>query len=150
MIVELSPLKFSDRTFSILLNSGNVFFRILQASARYCMPAMDGQWWSSRIVSVRTDRLLNKHHASSINALIKTEVGSCFVLVVHSVCDEPALLAQGLLNTPLVPTLTMRELRRWQSVAGMSPQRHCSIEQNRCIRTLECLHNFTIYVYIYI
>ena len=47
----------------------------------------------SRIVSVRTDRLLNKHHASSINALIKTEVGSCFVLVVHSVCDEPALLA---------------------------------------------------------
>ena len=26
MIVELSPLKFSDRTFSILSNSGNVLF----------------------------------------------------------------------------------------------------------------------------
>ena len=25
------------------------------------MPAMDGQWQSSRIVSVRTNRVLNKH-----------------------------------------------------------------------------------------
>ena len=25
------------------------------------MPAMDGQWRSSRIVSVRTNRVLNKH-----------------------------------------------------------------------------------------
>ena len=40
------------------------------------MPAMDGQWRSSRIVSVRTNRVLNKHWARSINILIKTEIVS--------------------------------------------------------------------------
>ena len=34
-------------------------------------PAMDGQWRSSRIVSVRTNRVLNKHQARSVNILIK-------------------------------------------------------------------------------
>ena len=38
------------------------------------MPAMDGQWRSSRIVSVRNNRVLNKHYARSINTLIKTEL----------------------------------------------------------------------------
>ena len=33
------------------------------------MPATYGQWWSSRIVSARTNRVLNKHQARSINAL---------------------------------------------------------------------------------
>ena len=40
------------------------------------MPAMDGQWRSSRIVSARTNRVLNKHLARSINTPIKTEFGS--------------------------------------------------------------------------
>ena len=40
------------------------------------MLAMDGQWWSSRIVSVRTNRVLSKHYSRSVNALIKTEIGS--------------------------------------------------------------------------
>ena len=40
------------------------------------MPAMDGQWRSSRIVSVRTNRVLNKHWARSVNILIKTEIVS--------------------------------------------------------------------------
>ena len=31
------------------------------------LPAMDGQWWRSRIVSVRTDRVFNKHKAKSVN-----------------------------------------------------------------------------------
>ena len=40
------------------------------------MPAMDGQWWSSCIVCARTNRVLNKHQARSVNILIKTETGS--------------------------------------------------------------------------
>ena len=40
------------------------------------MPAMEGQWRSSRIVSVRTNRVLNIH------------VAFCFVHVEHSVCHE--------------------------------------------------------------
>ena len=30
------------------------------------MPDMDRQWWNSRIISVRTNRVLNKHKARSI------------------------------------------------------------------------------------
>ena len=40
------------------------------------MPAMDGQWQSSRIVSVGTNRVLNKHWPRSMDILIKTEIGS--------------------------------------------------------------------------
>ena len=40
------------------------------------MPAMDGQWRSSHIVSVTTNRVLNMH------------VAFCFVHVEHSVCHE--------------------------------------------------------------
>ena len=36
------------------------------------MPTMDGQWQSSRISSVRINRLLKKHQTSSANILIKT------------------------------------------------------------------------------
>ena len=39
------------------------------------IPAMDGQWRNSRIVSV-TNRALNKHKAKSLNILINTEIGS--------------------------------------------------------------------------
>ena len=39
------------------------------------MPATDGQRRSSRVVSVRTNRVLNKHNARSVNILIKTEIG---------------------------------------------------------------------------
>ena len=39
------------------------------------MPAMEGQWRSSRIISVRTNRVLNKHQARSLNTSIKTEIG---------------------------------------------------------------------------
>ena len=41
------------------------------------MPATDGQWRSSRIVS--TNRVLNKHYARSVNTIIKRELGSCHV-----------------------------------------------------------------------
>ena len=37
-----------------------------------------GQWWSSRIVSDRTNRGLNKHQARSVNILTKTEIGSLY------------------------------------------------------------------------
>ena len=37
---------------------------------------MDDQWPSSRIVSVKTNRELNKHKARSVNLLIKTKIGS--------------------------------------------------------------------------
>ena len=37
--------------------------------------ALGGHWRSSCIVSVRTNRVANKHQARSINALIKTETG---------------------------------------------------------------------------
>ena len=40
------------------------------------MPAMDSQWKSSRIFSVRINRMLNKHYARNVNILIKTEIGS--------------------------------------------------------------------------
>ena len=40
------------------------------------MPAMSGQWRSSRIISVRTNRMFNKHKARSIITLIKTKIGS--------------------------------------------------------------------------
>ena len=78
------------------------------------MPAMDGQWWSSRIVSVRTNRVLKK----SAPVIVRTnrvllspqsycgdeEDGAldclhdvtvylyyafCFMLIEHSVCHEP-------------------------------------------------------------
>ena len=32
-----------------------------------------------------------------------------------------------------VLTLTMRELRHWPSIAGMSPQSHCGDEEDGCI-----------------
>ena len=32
-----------------------------------------------------------------------------------------------------VLTLTMRELRHWPSIAGMSPQSHCVDEEDGCI-----------------
>ena len=65
----------------------------------------------------------------------------CFVLVEHSECHETIsvlinifmLLAQSLLSTLLVLTLTMRELRHWPSIAGMSPQSHCGDEEDGCI-----------------
>ena len=38
--------------------------------------AMDGQWWNSRIVCVKSNRVLNKYWARSINILINTEIGS--------------------------------------------------------------------------
>ena len=41
------------------------------------MLALYGQWQSSCIVSVRANRVLNKHSARSVNKLIKTEIGSC-------------------------------------------------------------------------
>ena len=41
------------------------------------MLALDGQWQSSCIVSVRANRVLNKHQARKVNKLIKTEIGSC-------------------------------------------------------------------------
>ena len=40
------------------------------------MPAMDGQWWGSHIVSVKTNRVPNKHQARSVKTLVKTEIGS--------------------------------------------------------------------------
>ena len=65
----------------------------------------------------------------------------CFVHVEHSVCHEPisvlinifTLLAQCLLSTLLVQIITMRELRRWPSIGGMSPQSHCGDEEDGCI-----------------
>ena len=33
-----------------------------------------------------------------------------------------------------VLTLTMRELRHWPSIAGMSPQSHCGDEEDGCIK----------------
>ena len=64
-----------------------------------------------------------------------------FVLIEHSVCHEPifilinvfTLLAYCLLSTLLVLTITMRELRHWPSIAGMSPQSHCGDEEDWCI-----------------
>ena len=38
--------------------------------------------------------------------------------------------AWRLLSTLLVLTLTMRELRHWPSIAGMSPQSHCGDEED--------------------
>ena len=46
----------------------------------------------------------------------------------------------------LVLTLTMRELRHWLSIAGMSPQSHCGDEDGR----IGCLHDFTTYTHTYI
>ena len=46
------------------------------------MPAMGGQWGISRIVSGRTNRVLNKHKARSVNILIQTEIGS-----LHTECS---------------------------------------------------------------
>ena len=40
------------------------------------MPPMDDHWQSSHIVSVTTNRVLNKHQTRSVNTLIKTEIGS--------------------------------------------------------------------------
>ena len=40
------------------------------------IPAMDGQCWNSYIVSVKTNRVLNKHWARRTNMLINTEIGS--------------------------------------------------------------------------
>ena len=37
------------------------------------IPTMDDQWQSSRIVNVRTNRVLTKHQASSANILIITQ-----------------------------------------------------------------------------
>ena len=69
----------------------------------------------------------------------------CFMLVEHSVCHEPisVLINVFMLLAPLlVLTLTMRELRHWLSIAGMSPQSHCGDEENGA---LDCLHGVTIY-----
>ena len=46
------------------------------------MPAMDGRWQSSRIVSIRTNRVLNKHQARSVNILIKTFVCVCVCVCI--------------------------------------------------------------------
>ena len=40
------------------------------------------------------------------------------------------VLAWCLLSTLLVLTPTMRELRHWPSIAGMSPQSHCGDEED--------------------
>ena len=49
------------------------------------MPAMDGQWWSSRIVSVRTNRVLNKSKARSINILIKIEIIYIYIYINRNI-----------------------------------------------------------------
>ena len=62
----------------------------------------------------------------------------CFVYIEHSVCHEPISvsiniytpLAQCLLSTLLVLTLTMLELPHWPSIASMLPQRHCGDEED--------------------
>ena len=48
------------------------------------------------------------------------------------------------MSTLLVPTLTMRELRHWPSIAGMSQQSHVVM---RRMGALDCLHDVTIYLY---
>ena len=47
------------------------------------MLAMDGQWRSARIVSVRTNRVLNKHYERSIYTLIKTEIGPWHMIYIY-------------------------------------------------------------------
>ena len=37
------------------------------------------------------------------------------------------------MKTMLPSSLTMRELRHWPSIAGMSPQSHCGDEEDGCI-----------------
>ena len=64
-------------------------------------------------------------------------------------CTGFMLLAQCLLSTLLVLTLTMRELRHWPSIAGMSPQSHCGDEEDGRMGALDCLHDVTKYIYIY-
>ena len=75
----------------------------------------------------------------------------CFVHAEHSLFHEPisvlinifVLLAQCLLSTLLVLTLTMYEFQHWPSIAGMLLQSHCRDEEDG-------LHDVTKYIYIYI
>ena len=54
-----------------------------------------------------------------------------------------------MLSTLLVLALTMRELRHWPSIAGISPQSHCGGEENGRIGLSLWLHFIYIYLYIY-
>ena len=74
----------------------------------------------------------------------------CFVHAEYSLFHEPisvlinifVLLAQCLLSTLLVLTLTMYEFQHWPSIAGMLLQSDCRDEEDG-------LHDVTIYIYIY-
>ena len=80
------------------------------------------------------------HWIFSMTLLCKHYV-LCFVHGEHSVCHEPIsvlinifmLLAYCFLRNLLGLTLTMRELRHWSSIVGMSPQSHCGDEEDGCI-----------------
>ena len=108
------------------------------------VPAMDGQWQSWRIVSIRINWELTKQHAMApwIHQAL------CFVLVNFYMCHKPisvlikifTLLAWCLLNTLVILTLTMRELRHWPSISGMSPQSNCGDEEDRRIGLFSWLH----------
>ena len=45
------------------------------------------------------------------------------------------------------PTLTMRELRHWPSIAGVLPQSHCG-DEDGCIGLSSWLHYICMYIYI--
>ena len=49
--------------------------------------------------------------------------------------------------TLLVLTLTMRELRHWPSIAGMSPQSHCGDDKDGCIGLSSRRHYIFVYIY---
>ena len=85
----------------------------------------------------------------------------CFMHVEHSACHQPIsvlinifmFLAWCLFSTPLVLTLTMRELRLWPSIAGMSPQSQCGDKEDiyKCIYIYIYIYIYLyIYIYIYI
>ena len=44
----------------------------------------------------------------------------------------------------------MHELRHWPSIAGISPQSHYGDAEDGRIGALDCLHDVTIYIYIYV
>ena len=80
----------------------------------------------------------------------------CFVQVEHSVYHEPISvlinkfmpLAQCLLSTLFVLTLTTHELNHWPYTVGILPQSHCS-DEDRCTGLSSWSH-YIIYIYIYI
>ena len=81
-----------------------------------------------------THRVLNKHKAKSI-----IQINSDVMKAIQ--CAHPPHHHNGFVATcrlwtasggvhALVLTLTMRELRHWPSIAGMSPQSHCGDEED--------------------